>query len=108
MGVRNGKNYVFYFVGIIIAAGTGFAVNYIGRTTTEGPVEDASLRGEIRVVQAKVEMIEDNQEEMKEGMEAMQQDIKEGNRVSNEILLKLVRLEKLERLQRGSTARADP
>lgn len=103
MGVRNGKSYIVFFVGIIIAAGTGFAVNYIGRIATEGPVEDASLRGEIRVVQTKVEMIEDNQEDLKASVETMKLDIKEVGRISNEILIKLERFER-----GGRSSRADP
>ncbi len=77
MGIRNGKNYLFILVALMIGVGATFGVQYIGKVTTEGPVNDATLQGQINVLTSEINNLKMNQEQFRKSVDQDFKEVKE-------------------------------
>ena len=89
MGVRNGKNYMVYLVGLVVAAAVGFGVNYFLSVGVNSPRELEKLQGQINVLAARILAVETRQLDFKREIDADLATIQKGQDKNYTLLLEV-------------------
>lgn len=89
MGIRNGRNYTVYLVGLVVAAAVGFGVNYFLSVGVNSPRELEKLQGQINVLGARILAVETRQLDFKLEMDQDLATIQRGQDKNYTLLLEV-------------------